>query len=129
MSKTKTKAKGDSARRLPPVLHALRQRRLAEFEAEHGRPAVEGEAIYRDEDRPVVREERAKMLGYEGYDDYLEQREAEAKEAGYADYKTMRAVRDAVRDAARVPRRVGTRVGRNAPCPCGSGLKSKRCCG
>lgn len=24
--------------------------------------------------------------------------------------------------------RAGTAVGRNAPCPCGSGLKYKRCC-
>lgn len=24
---------------------------------------------------------------------------------------------------------VGPRVGRNEPCPCGSGLKHKRCCG
>ena len=30
--------------------------------------------------------------------------------------------------AAQAPRRV-TRVGRNDPCPCGSGKKSKRCCG
>jgi preprotein translocase subunit SecA len=27
------------------------------------------------------------------------------------------------------PVRVGTKVGRNAPCPCGSGKKYKRCCG
>jgi len=25
--------------------------------------------------------------------------------------------------------RTGPKVGRNEPCPCGSGLKSKRCCG
>ena len=27
------------------------------------------------------------------------------------------------------PRRVGKKVGRNAPCPCGSGKKYKKCCG
>lgn len=26
-------------------------------------------------------------------------------------------------------RREGTKVGRNAPCPCGSGKKHKKCCG
>lgn len=26
-------------------------------------------------------------------------------------------------------RRVGKKVGRNAPCPCGSALKYKKCCG
>jgi uncharacterized protein len=27
------------------------------------------------------------------------------------------------------PRRAGAKIGRNAPCPCGSGQKFKRCCG
>jgi preprotein translocase subunit SecA len=31
--------------------------------------------------------------------------------------------------AAQQPVRVGPKVGRNAPCPCGSGKKYKRCCG
>ena len=26
-------------------------------------------------------------------------------------------------------RRVGKKIGRNDPCPCGSGLKYKKCCG
>ena len=29
----------------------------------------------------------------------------------------------------RQPVRAENKVGRNAPCPCGSGLKYKRCCG
>ena len=29
----------------------------------------------------------------------------------------------------RAPVKVGTKVGRNDPCPCGSGLKYKHCCG
>ena len=33
------------------------------------------------------------------------------------------------KQAVRVPERVGPKVGRNAPCPCGSGRKYKRCCG
>jgi len=34
-------------------------------------------------------------------------------------------------DAARLPigPRRATKVGRNAPCPCGSGRKYKKCCG
>jgi len=31
--------------------------------------------------------------------------------------------------AAKPVRREGDKVGRNAPCPCGSGKKYKRCCG
>ena len=26
-------------------------------------------------------------------------------------------------------KRVGEKVGRNSPCPCGSGIKYKKCCG
>ena len=32
-------------------------------------------------------------------------------------------------DAARPSTRQATKVGRNAPCPCGSGRKYKKCCG
>ncbi len=32
-------------------------------------------------------------------------------------------------DSARPVRREHSKVGRNAPCPCGSGRKYKRCCG
>ena len=31
--------------------------------------------------------------------------------------------------AIRTVRRQGAKVGRNAPCPCGSGKKYKKCCG
>ena len=32
-------------------------------------------------------------------------------------------------ESVTAPLRSGTRIGRNAPCPCGSGKKYKRCCG
>ena len=35
----------------------------------------------------------------------------------------------AVRAAARAPGMRAAKVGRNAPCPCGSGKKFKKCCG
>ncbi len=35
----------------------------------------------------------------------------------------------APRETMKVPIRVGDKVGRNAPCPCGSGKKYKKCCG
>ena len=33
------------------------------------------------------------------------------------------------RGASALPVRRESKIGRNAPCPCGSGLKYKRCCG
>lgn len=49
------------------------------------------------------------------------QREAVAKISGTSDGK--------VETRKRAPVKVGTKVGRNDPCPCGSGLKYKHCCG
>ena len=46
-------------------------------------------------------------------------REAVAKETGTSADKTVK----------KEPVRVGKKVGRNDPCPCGSGLKYKKCCG
>ena len=42
----------------------------------------------------------------------------------------VRALRGALEEAARPAphRNPGSRIGRNDPCPCGSGLKYKRCC-
>jgi uncharacterized protein YecA (UPF0149 family) len=37
--------------------------------------------------------------------------------------------RTAAEEAKRERATAGGRTGRNAPCPCGSGLKFKRCCG
>lgn len=41
----------------------------------------------------------------------------------------QRALRDMGVDLARAPRPPTRAIGRNDPCPCGSGLKFKRCCG
>ena len=49
------------------------------------------------------------------------QREAVAKISGTSDGKEE--------TRKRAPVKVGTKVGRNDPCPCGSGLKYKHCCG
>ncbi len=43
--------------------------------------------------------------------------------------KTMRALAATHRQTHRAPTAPPTSVGRNAPCPCGSGKKFKRCCG
>jgi preprotein translocase subunit SecA len=59
------------------------------------------------------------------------------KVTGYTgtEWRTDRAMRDAAQEAASTqtealkPIEAAEKVSRNAPCPCGSGKKYKRCCG
>ena len=59
---------------------------------------------------------------------------ARVKSAGFENlnkqaHKNVQAAANAGGPAKREPIRKGTQVGRNDPCPCGSGLKYKKCCG
>ena len=59
---------------------------------------------------------------------------AKVKSAGFENlnkqaHKNVQAAANAGAPAKREPIRKGTQVGRNDPCPCGSGLKYKKCCG
>jgi hypothetical protein len=42
--------------------------------------------------------------------------------------EARKAAAERLRRHAVLPRRPGPKVGRNAPCPCGSGEKFKKCC-
>ncbi len=64
-------------------------------------------------------------------DDELERLEAERRKENERELEmARRASGDGDSEAARKPiRRSQEKVGRNAPCPCGSGKKYKKCCG
>ncbi len=64
-------------------------------------------------------------------DDELERLEAERRKEKERELEmARRASGDSESEAARKPiRRSQEKVGRNAPCPCGSGKKYKKCCG
>jgi len=59
----------------------------------------------------------------------LSQTARRQREGSDAPKQAVGVAAEAPRRAVRTPERVGEKVGRNAPCPCGSGKKYKRCCG
>jgi uncharacterized protein len=81
----------------------------------------EGYRAFYDHVRPVLEKMAACLqLGYPAKD-YLQLPQIETRERRRTEQQRGRGARPPLRDPAR--------VSRNAPCPCGSGRKFKRCCG
>jgi hypothetical protein len=96
---------------------------LADFYEEQGRNE-EAEEIKRRTGPPSA-SVRCSAEGHAGHNTSPEKAGALGDESP----PLSKPARTAPLSSVRSPVRSGKKIGRNSPCPCGSGLKFKKCCG